>query len=258
VSHFSTIAVAGDPGVGKTTWIREQLTQTTGAVYYWCPGTESVEIDATRLSIEFPALKLLTDGSEAQLMRVAAGAIVFLELGFHLDLATIAPLMELLAAKRVALVSPDSRATEWHEWADQIVEGATTPFLPQPLQLWRSPLSGQILDPASLEIFWYELTEAAYGQVQRAKGIFEVADGRSFDFDFVAGLPPDYTELDRPRWLKGRPDRSSGVEVMGTGLDEAVMVKTLSDCCLPEAAIVHYQAQLQQHSQQQRQAEDHK
>ncbi len=59
-------------------------------------------------------------------------------------------------------------------------------------------------------MFWYELTQGAYGTVQRAKGIFDVTDGRSLYFDFVAGLskttylelnlPPGYTSASDWRW----------------------------------------------------------
>ncbi len=37
-----------------------------------------------------------------------------------------------------------------------------------------------MLDPASLDVLWYELTHGAYGMVQRAKGIFDLADGGLF------------------------------------------------------------------------------
>lgn len=45
-----------------------------------------------------------------------------------------------------------------------------------------------------------ELAQGAYGRVQRAKGIFELADGQAFHFDFVSSLPGTaYTELPLPR-----------------------------------------------------------
>ncbi|MEG4446349.1 hypothetical protein QUB47_31550 [Microcoleus sp. AT9_B5] len=66
-----------------------------------------------------------------------------------------------------------------------IVEGIAVSGEPEKLSIWRSPASGQVLDPASLDLFWYqEMTQGAYGKVHRAKGIFDIADGRSFYFDF--------------------------------------------------------------------------
>jgi G3E family GTPase len=117
-------------------------------------------------------------------------------------------------------------------------------LLSQP-HLWRSALPGQVLDSASLNTVWYELTQGAYGTIQRAKGIFDVADGRSLYFDFVAGLAePTYLELNLPRWLNGRPDRFSGIEVVGEALDQEVIAQTLKDCCLEEQAIAYYQQQI--------------
>ncbi|MCY7393467.1 MAG: GTP-binding protein, partial [Leptolyngbyaceae cyanobacterium CAN_BIN12] len=117
-------------------------------------------------------------------------------------------------------------------------------------QIWRSLLTGQVLDLASLNTFWYELTHAAYGKLHRAKGIFDLADGRSMHFDFVAGLPKpdrpetDRTELDLPLWIEGRPDRFGGIEVIGEALDQRAIAQTLTDCCLDDAAIAYYQAQI--------------
>jgi G3E family GTPase len=81
--------------------------------------------------------------------------------------------------------------------------------------------------------------------VQRAKGIFDLADGRAFHFNFVAGLPQtETTELKLPRWLKGRPDRFSGIEVVGENLDQSAIAQALEDCCLEDRAIAYYQQQI--------------
>lgn len=108
-------------------------------------------------------------------------------------------------------------------------------------------MTGQVFDPASLNVFWFELAEGAYGKLYRAKGIFDLADGRAFAFDFASGLADStYTELDLPHWLNGRPDRFSGIEVVGQALEQAVIAQTLKDCSLSDAAIAHYQAQIKQ------------
>jgi len=89
-----------------------------------------------------------------------------------------------------------------------------------------------------------ELTGDAYGQVQRVKGIFELPDGRAFYVDFVEGLPGiEYTELSIPRWLEGRPDRFSGIEVVGWNLEQKIIAQTLLAGCLSDGAIAHYQEQ---------------
>ncbi|PSB51837.1 GTPase, G3E family protein, partial [filamentous cyanobacterium Phorm 6] len=47
MSHPTITAVAGPPGSGKTTWIRQQLAAETLPVLYLCPGTGNVPIDQT-------------------------------------------------------------------------------------------------------------------------------------------------------------------------------------------------------------------
>lgn len=136
---------------------------------------------------------------------------------------------------------------------------STTNLVTDQPQNIRSILTGQVIDSASLETFWYELTHGAYGQVQKAKGIFTLVDGRVLQLDFVAGLPKDApeiipeiipetitTELSLPPCTKGRPDQFSGVEIIGFNLDRAGINQTLEDSCLDDQAIAHYQAQIQE------------
>jgi hypothetical protein len=79
------------------------------------------------------------------------------------------------------------------------------------------------------------------------KGIFEMPNGRAFHVDCVEGLlGVEYTELNLPRWLEGRPSRFSGIEVVGWGLGREAIAQTLLDGCLSDAALTqyhqHYQA----------------
>ena len=55
------------------------------------------------------------------------------------------------------------------------------------VQVWQLSLFQTVLDPASLDIFWAEITAGAYGKVDRVEGFFNLADGRGFQFRFVAG-----------------------------------------------------------------------
>ena len=81
----------------------------------------------------------------------------------------------------------------------------------------------------SLHEFWYEITHGAYGQVTRAKGIFNLPDGRSVYADFVAGVPSThFLELDLPRCLEGVPQRFSGWEMFGENLDEEILRQTFA------------------------------
>ena len=37
-----------------------------------------------------------------------------------------------------------------------------------------------VLDPASLDIFWMELTSGAYGDIDRAEGLFNLVNGQGY------------------------------------------------------------------------------
>lgn len=240
--------VTGPSGAGKTAWIQQQIHSITDTAIYLSLGADETLIDATYLAAEVPGLTVLpviqlTDFLE----RPTVGCSIYLELGFHIDLTSLVLPDQVADCRRVAVLPPGTRHTEWHDWADLIVPGAEVQFTLQHPHLWRSALSGQVLDPASLNTFWYELTNGAYGTIQRAKGIFDMADGRSLHFNFVTGLAETtYLELNLPLWLHGRPDRFSGIEVVGEGLDQAAIAQTIKECCLEDHVIAYYQQQMRE------------
>lgn len=239
--------VAGPPGVGKTTWIRQQIAQSPKLGLYFSPATNSIPIDQTRLAIEVPEVKILFDSHQFQLLALNDEISAYIEIGFHLDLAAIGELLDPLSYHCVAIVPPVPKDSQWHQWADRLVVGVPSFGAFTAPVMWRSQLTGQVIDTDSLEVFWYELTQGAYGAVKRAKGIFDVVDGRLLYADFVDGLAQsDFQQLNVSRHLEGQPQRFSGVEVVGENLDESAIAQTLKDCCLSEAAIRHYQQQIKQ------------
>lgn len=240
--------VAGPVGVGKTAWIREQLLKLETPMGYCAPGTANIPLDAAYLQAEFPELVI---GSEAEWeplqVLLCQNYPVFIEVGFYLDLAALWLPLDLTQARRVAILPPASPANDWQHWSTEILIGVKTTVATEGLHLWRSDLAGQVLDPASLETFWAEVTQAAYGSVTRTKGIFHLTDGRAFHFNFVGDqAATDYTELSWPRCQEGRPQRCSGIEIIGPDLDQASLAQTLQDCCLDDQALAFYQAQLKQ------------
>jgi len=248
-------AIAGAVGIGKTGWILQQIEQISAPVVYFCPSAGNVPIDLTCLTAEFPHLQIFCDGQELELIeKVEQGAIAFIELGFHLDLRSGDMLLDTLAdrhaCKRIALVPSELTSSEWHDWADEVIEVKYDIGF-QDLQIWRSPFTGQVFDPSSLNVLWYEITQGAYGEVTRAKGIFDLFDGRAFYLDFVVGKEDSlYLPLDLPLWLDGRPDRFSGLEVVGRNLDGKAIAQCIIDCCLSEEILLHYQNQIKQSRQQ--------
>lgn len=241
------IAVASPPGAGKTHWICQQIAQTNKPVGYFSPQTDSLPIDTIYLQSEYPQLKIYQTGEEAALLTEADQSLIFLEIPWYLDLSGIEPLLKTLNSHRVAIISPDANNTEFTTWADEIVSGNQITKLTTSLQIHRGVLTGEILDFDSLATFWLELTQGAYGEVVRAKGMFDLEDGQIYYGDFMPNQPElEFQPLNLPRWLDGRPVRKSGFEIVGNKLDQAEIAQTIKDCCIPESAISYYQQQVKE------------
>ncbi|MBE9067991.1 GTP-binding protein [Leptolyngbya cf. ectocarpi LEGE 11479] len=237
--------VAGPPGIGKTTWISQFL---SGAgLGYLYPGAGAEAVDRLRIGYRFPQVSVIEeDKALALLTDLPDSGRVYVELGFHIDLAALPG----LPCHRVAVVPPGLAESEWHSWADEVVIGNNIeiPQAGRLSSLWRAPLTGQVFDPPSLDELLIELTGGAYGRVMRLKGIFELPDGQAFYVDFVEGIPGlEYTELKLPRWLEGRPSRLSSLEVVGYDLQQNTIKETLLITCLSDEILVQYQRQYQQH-----------
>jgi len=245
------IAITGAPGIGKTSLIRRSIQENPSEkILYFSPGAGTVPIDSTQIQIEFPDVQILTEGQELELIEyVEQGAIAYIELGFHLDLSSGENLLQALSeyrTERIAIVPKGLKDSEWYRWATE-VRTAECNFDLDQIQMWRSPCTGQMFDPNSLNVIWYELTQGAYGEVCRCKGIFDLPDGRTFYVDYVSGDPDSlYLPLKLPRWLDGRPTRFSGIEVMGRNLDGKAIAQSITDSCLSDEVISQYQQQIKQ------------
>ena len=237
------VAVVSPPGGGKTHWIHQQIAQTNEPVGYFSPKTDSVPIDAIYLQSEYPQLKLYKTGEEAALNNTTT----YIEIPWHLDLEGIEPILQSFNPHRVAIIPGDTDNTELNAWADEVIPGNNITKADKALQIHRGVLTGEILDFDSLTTFWLELTQGAYGEVVRVKGIFDLVDGQICYGDFIPGESElDFKPLKLPRWLNGRPDRFSGFEIVGNNLDKGEIVLTVQDCCVPESAIHYYQQQVKE------------
>ncbi|PSB10268.1 GTPase, G3E family protein [Pleurocapsa sp. CCALA 161] len=241
------IAVASPSGAGKTHWIHQQIAQTNESIGYFSPKTDFIPIDATYLQSEYPQLKIYQTGEEAALLAGSDQTITYIEIPWYLDLSGIEPLLTSLNSHRVAIISPDANNTEFTTWADEVVSGNQITKLTTSLQIHRGVLTGEILDFDSLATFWLEMTQGAYGEVVRAKGIFDLEDGQIYFGDFTANQPElEFKPLNLPRWLDGKPVRKSGFEIVGNNLKQAEIAQTVKDCCVPESAISYYQQQVKE------------
>ncbi|TVQ05942.1 MAG: GTP-binding protein [Leptolyngbya sp. DLM2.Bin27] len=236
------IAISGPSGSGKTTWISQFLKDQSTPQFYLCPGLGEISVDLARIGYRFPWVQVVAEAQiQAMLADLPDQATVYFEWGFHLDLGS--PFLAGLGCERVAVLPPDLSESDWHTWADRVVVGNAVAAPPegQLPEIWCTPLTGQVFDPPSLDALLIELTGGAYGQVGRMKGIFELPNGHAFHVDFVEGLPGmEYTELNIPPWLEGRPRRYSGIEVVGRGLEHKAIAQTLLDGCLSDAALTQY------------------
>ena len=244
---FDLTLVAGPPGAGKTTWISQFLQDSSCPLFYLCPGGQE-SVDLARIGYRFPWVSLVSDDRAATVLADLPGqSQVFIELGFHLDLES--PFLAALPGRRIAIAPPGLERSEWHDWADEVIPSNHSQALDSGKlsTVWKSPLTGQVFDPPSLDEVLIELTGGAYGQVMRLKGIFELPDGQAFYVDFVEGLPGiEYTELKLPRWLEGRPNRFSGVEIVGHNLEQKTIAQTFLASCLADDVLWQYQRRYQQ------------
>ncbi|ACK72224.1 conserved hypothetical protein [Gloeothece citriformis PCC 7424] len=250
-------AVIGLPGSGKTYWIGEQIARQETPVLYFSPKTESIPIDSLCLQNEFPHLQILSlEQENEEVISSLKKTTAYIEIPWYLDLLGIEPLLQELNCHRVALMPPGSQNTGWHAWVDEVIPGNNFEYNQHnrgaiadnnDLKLHRAILTGEVLDFASLKTFWDELIGGAYGTMIRVKAIFDLADGQSIFGEFIHNLPPkDFKALNVQRWLEGRPQRFSGIEIVGCNLDKNAMVETLEDCCLSDLALNHYQQQIKE------------
>ncbi|MCW6038048.1 GTP-binding protein [Spirulina subsalsa FACHB-351] len=236
--------VSGPAGSGKTHWIFQQLSKQTGSQIYGAPSQSSWCLDSAYLESQLRGdLQNLNTRNLAEIEGWALKSPVYLELGFHLDLQVLPIFSSCVPCHKIAVLPSGLAMSEWHFWADNLVLGVGAMNPQMPSQIQKSDLTGEVFDPASLDMVWYELTHGAYGEVQRAKGIFNVVDGRSFWFSFVAGQDSYYEELNRPRCLESRPGGLSGIEVCGQNLDTEAIASNLAASCLNDQLLSHYQAQ---------------
>ncbi len=240
--------VAGSLGAGKTQWIHEQMAALESHLPLVYVNPLTAGVDAYRLQLDVPHLQIEADLSMA--LQASEQPTVYLELGYPLSLEL--PALDEVPHRKVAVVSEHCSARAgWELWADEVVVssvviGSADISADISTDVWQASLRGQVIDPASLQTFWQEVVQGAYGQMLRTKAFLELADGQSMYIDHLPQQETTYQDLPLPLWLEGRPQRFSGIEMIGVGLDKGAIAATLKDCCLTDATLASHQAALKQ------------
>lgn len=272
------IAIAGAPGSGKTRWIAQAIESSEEfaqqPALYWPMGGTGVPLDAFFLASQCgDRLEIMSEAEPALVTAaLAQGRSVYVEIDNSVDLAQL-QFPAGVPLERIGLQPQGWRSQGLEAWSDRLVPSPVTlsppvispslatpslatPSLatpssrpsPTPLaqaqQICAVTLTGQVFDPPSLDVFWQELIGGAYGSVQRAKGIFCLADGPVFYFSFVAGLDSTYTRLHVEPCFVGRPQCPSGMESVGYGLDGDAILATLQACLLSDSLLQQHQEQM--------------
>jgi hypothetical protein len=246
------IAVMGNFGVGKTHWIKQQIKENNEDSYYFSPQTQTFPVDGAFLQTFFPDLSITDLESPTELLKLAQKNDVYLEIPEYLDLKAILPLLSALDCQKIALVSKDENKKKWQELADKIIVNQEVIIQDNlnsfsNLQIHRAGLTQEVVDFASLETFWQELTQGAYGDILRAKGIFNIMDGQCVYGEYLHNAyNPEFYPLNLPLSLEGRPTHFSGLEIIGCNLEKQAIADTLADFCLEDSAVYFYQQQVKE------------
>jgi len=109
--QFSNITlVSGTLGVGKTTWIRQQVNTLDQSAVYLNLGAGETAVDTTYLAAEVPGLTALsvnqlTDFLEQPFVECP----IYIELGFHVDLTSLILPEQMAGCRRVAVLPPGNK-----------------------------------------------------------------------------------------------------------------------------------------------------
>ena len=244
--------IMGSFGVGKTHWIQEDIKQSNKPSYYVCPKTETFPLDGAFLQGQDSDLSIADSQNISELIDLGLENNVYIEIPEYIDIENTLLFFDPLNAEKIAIVHTAENSEQWQQLAENIIvneqiniENELSSFAN--LQIHRAGLTGEILDFTSLETFWQELVGGAYGEILRAKGIFNIMDGQCIYADYRQnGLNLNFRPLNLPLSLEGRPTHFSGLEIIGCNLDKPAIANTIGCFCLPDDIVQFYQQQVKQ------------
>lgn len=244
--------VIGSFGVGKTHWIAEKIKDKKDNNYYYSPKTNTFPLDGAFLQTINPELSIIDVKSPEEIIKFGQTNDIYIEIPEYVDITPIKPLFDRLNSQIIAIVSEGENQDKWKALTDKIIINQEININPHfhkfsDLQIHRASLTEEVLDFPSLETFWQELILGAYGDILRAKGIFNIMDGQCVYGEYLhnSDNPPFYP-LNLPLSIEGRPTHFSGLEIIGCKLDKQAIADTLADFCLDDSAVYFYQQQVKE------------
>ena len=244
------LLISGPPGCGKTSWILNQLQAHKGPCGYLrlagfpaegCPQALDGGIDQAVLADHCPGLRDLADSAQA-LEHHGADLLALIEL------PQFQPPADADSCGIDARLRPQLEALQLlpqrhlHFGRDaELPPQDTLQF--NALENWVLDLTRSVWDPPSLNSFWFELVNGAYGEVYRAKALMNLPDCRSFFFNWIVSQEgTQFLPLARVAPPEGRPQRLSRLVVQGKHLDTAGIEATIADALLSDAVLELEQA----------------
>ena len=113
------------------------------------------------------------------------------------------------------------------------------------LESWSLNLAKRVWDPQSLNTFWFELVNGAYGDVYRAKALMNLPDGQSIFFNWIVSQKgSQFLPLKTVSPPNGRPESPSALVIQGKGLDCINIQSTINLSLLNDAVLEMHQMPL--------------
>ena len=244
--------ISGPPGCGKTSWILGKLKKHNSSCgYLRLPGfsenslehADSNEIDSVFLKDQIPQLIDLSKSSD-QLFTDQDGLLLFIELPqFYLP-------------KESGLAGIDRRVINQLEnlklLPDRYLHFGRDNELPivdtldfEKIESLSINLNETVWDPPSLNTFWFELVNGAYGDVYRAKALMNIIDGRFMFFNWIVSRNgSQFLQLNNFAPPKGRPQRISQLIIQGRNLNFVSIKSTVNLCLVNDDVLQFHQASL--------------
>ena len=247
-----TWLISGSPGCGKTSWILKTMLNHPGACgYLRLDGHSDIGLEqASNSGIDQAFLKdqipQLLDLSETQhASRSQQGDLLALievpqfHSPQHADLAGIDP--RIKNQLEALQLHPDRHL---HFGRDHELPSKDKLEF-QKLESLNLSLNSSVWDPPSLNTFWFELVNGAYGDVYRAKALMNLPDGRSMFFNWIVSQESSqFLPLQEISAPNGRPASLSELVVQGKHLDCLRIQSTIDLCLLNDAVLEMHQMPL--------------